>query len=366
MRISRRCFLASVATLATAAETTNRGRTFPTAAIRYLDPATESAIVRLTDPNFNAYLPLPKNRAAAKTILYASDFNGKWDAYRMDLKSGESRQLTDAAALDVSSLGFLPGERGFWHIDKGVFIESLFGRGQSLKTREIYRIAAGFEKTAEISYGDEGQYAAFVEKSAGPGTRYRLQVVRITNGQARTVVESSEEIVDVLLRPKHTSVSYRIGNRTSLVNFDGTGGRQLSLADGEIGQAQWVADGHALLYLNRPPDPKQLTGLREHDPESGVDTRVAGTSQYVHFHGNPDGSMFVGASGSKASPYVLLLSRAGKREFTLAEHRAGNASLVAPVFTANSQAILFLSDRHGKPAIYYMPVDKLVSETDGS
>ena len=76
--------------------------------------------------------------------------------------------------------------------------------------------------------------------------------------------------------------------------------------------------------------------------------------------------MFVGASGSKASPYVLLLSRAAKREFTLAEHRAGDAVTVAPVFTTNNQTILFMSDRHGKPAIYLMPVDKLVSEADGS
>ncbi|MEQ1947856.1 MAG: hypothetical protein ABL995_11745 [Bryobacteraceae bacterium] len=354
--------------MATAAETASRGRTFPTSAIRYLDPATESAIVRLTDPNFNAYLPLPKNRAAAaKAILYASDFNGKWDAYRMDLKSGESRQLTDAAALDVTSLGSLPGERGFWHIDNGVLIETLTGRGQSLKSREVYKIPQGFEKTAEISYSEDSQYAAFVEKTSGQNApRYRVQVVRLTNGQARTVVEASEAILDVLLRPKHTSVYYRIGNRASLVNFDGTGNRQLKLAEGEIGQAQWVSDGHSLLYLNRPLDPKQLTGLREHDPEAGTDALIAGTSQYVHFQANADASMFVGASGSKASPYVLLLSRAGKREFTLAEHRAGDSSMVAPVFTANSQSILFLSDRHGKPAIYYMPVDKLVSETDGS
>ena len=101
MRVSRRGFLASVATVAIAAENTNRGRTFPTTAVRYLDPATEAAVIRLTDPNFNAYLPLPRNRAAAaKAMLYASDFNGKWDAYRMDLKSGESRQLTDAMALE--------------------------------------------------------------------------------------------------------------------------------------------------------------------------------------------------------------------------------------------------------------------------
>ncbi len=75
--------------------------------------------------------------------------------------------------------------------------------------------------------------------------------------------------------------------------------------------------------------------------------------------------MFVGASGSKASPYLLLLIRAGKRELTLAEHRASDAALVNPIFAPNSQFVVFVSDRHGKPAIYWIAVDKLVSETDG-
>jgi hypothetical protein len=36
------------------------------------------------------------------------------------------------------------------------------------------------------------------------------------------------------------------------------------------------------------------------------------------------------------------------------------------MFTPNSQSVLFQSDRHGKPAIYWMAVEKFVSETEGS
>jgi oligogalacturonide lyase len=281
----------------------------------------------------------------------------------MDLKSGESRQLTEAVALDVSSLAFLPGERGFLHFDNGVLMETQFGRRQSLKTREVYRTPQGWEKTPETSYTEDGQYAAFVEKRE---SRYRLQVVRIANGQTHTVIEAANEIRDPLVRPKHSSLFARVGGQPTSINFDGTGGRQLKLAAGEIGHAQFLEDGRALAYLHRPSDGKRLTSLREFDLDAATDSRIADTSQYIHFHATPDASMFVGASGSKASPYVLLLSRAGKREFTLAEHRASDAAMVAPRFTYNSQAILFISDRHGKPAIYMMPVDKLVAETDGS
>jgi oligogalacturonide lyase len=73
--------------------------------------------------------------------------------------------------------------------------------------------------------------------------------------------------------------------------------------------------------------------------------------------------VFVGASGSKASPYVLLLVRTVKRELTLAEHRASDPALVNPQFSPNSQQVFFASDLHGKPAIYRMDVDRLVSDT---
>ena len=93
---------------------------------------------------------------------------------------------------------------------------------------------------------------------------------------------------------------------------------------------------------------------------------VADTTQYVAFERNADASVFVGASGSKASPHVLLLVRSVKREFTLCEHRSSDPRLVSPVFAPNSQNVFFGSDQHGKPAIYSMAVEKLVSATDST
>jgi len=74
--------------------------------------------------------------------------------------------------------------------------------------------------------------------------------------------------------------------------------------------------------------------------------------------------MFIGASGSRASLYVLLLMRVTHRELTLCEHRASATVDVAPVFSYDSQQIFFHSDRHGKTAIYQMRVDRLVEKTD--
>ena len=53
-------------------------------------------------------------------------------------------------------------------------------------------------------------------------------------------------------------------------------------------------------------------------------------------------------------------------ELALAEHRSSNPAIVNPLFAPNSQFAVFGSDRHGKPAIYSIAMDKLVSETDGT
>jgi oligogalacturonide lyase len=363
-RYSRRAFLASLTAAARAAEPTARGRILPSVAVRYVDPATEFTVLRLTDPQFTSSLPAIGNRGVtARQLLYASDLDGKWQAYRMDLKSKESRQLTDAENLDASSIGLLANERGFWHFDGPNLVETSF---PTLKPRVVYKVPEGFDKLPGACYSDDGKYAAFVEKSA---SGYRLRLLH-TQGTAATLIESSEELIDPLLRPRDTSLMYRSRGELWSIRFNGKENRRLPLAEGETLQAQWTADGHAIEYLSRPSDPRKLTALREWAPGAspgrGEDAKIADTSQFVRFHANADASVYVGASGSKASPYLLLLIRAARRELAMAEHRASNPALVAPVFAPNSQFVVFVSDRHGKPAIYWIAVDKLVSETDGS
>ena len=363
-RYSRRAFLASLTVAARAAKTTAKGRILSSVAVRYADPATEFAVVRLTDPRFTSSLPAIGNRGVtSRQLLYASDLDGKWQAYRMDLKSRESRQLTGAENLDASSIALLANERGFWHFDGPSLVETSF---PALKPRVVYKVPEGFDKLPGASYSDDGRYAAFIEKNA---SGHRLRLLHAQSGEAATLLESAEMLSDPLIRPRDTSLMYRSSGELWSIRFNGKENRRLPLAEGETPQAEWAADGHAIEYLNRPADPRKLTALREWTPGAGAgqgaDAKIADTSQFVRFHANADASVYVGASGSKAAPYLLLLIRAARRELAVAEHRASDPSMVAPAFAPNSQFVVFVSDRHGKPAIYWIAVDKLVSETDG-
>jgi oligogalacturonide lyase len=358
---NRRWFLASLAASCAAdlaADNKGKVRVFPSAAVRYPDPATEFIVLRLTDPEFTSSMPIAGNRGlSARAIFYASDMAGDWQAFWMDLHSKESRQLTEAKQLDRASIALMPKDKGFWHFDGPSLVETALS---NLKSREIYRVPDDFEKLPGASFSDDGQYAAFAEKRAGG---YRLQLLHLSKGTAATLVESPEELSDPLLRPRSPSLLYRNAGQIWTIDFDGRQSRRLDLAEGVTLQVSWAADGHELQYLNRPLDPHKLTALRAWTPETNTDARIADTTQYVHFDSNADASVFVGASGSKASPYLLLLIRAAKRELTLAEHRSSDPALVNPMFAPNSQFVVFSSDRHGKPAIYWMAVDKLVSET---
>jgi oligogalacturonide lyase len=233
----------------------------------------------------------------------------------------------------------------------------------SAKSRDRYHFSEDGEKLPGIHYGDDGQHAVFVAKKAD---RYRLHLANLHGGSARMLIESAVEIREPLIRPRHDSLVYSTGDGVWSIDFNGQHNRRLPLAAGGTPQVRWTAAGRSLLYLNRPGDPRRSTALREFVPEGDADSRIADTTQFSRFHGNSDSSVFIGASGSGASPYLLLLTRAANRELALAEHRSSSASLVNPTFAPNSKFVVFVSDRHGKPAIYWIAVEKLVSETDGT
>ena len=107
-----------------------------------------------------------------------------------------------------------------------------------------------------------------------------------------------------------------------------------------------------------------MNNIREYTPDTNEDQFVSATSQFAAFNRNGDTSVFVGASGSKASPYVLLLVRSVKRELTLCQHRASDPRQVTALFSPNSQRVIFQSDRDGKMAIYSIAVERLVEETE--
>ena len=339
-----------------------KGRIVPAEATRYPDSATELQVVRLTSPENRAALPPASLRPIARHtqfLLYASDRGGSMQAWRMDLKSGESRQLTGAAALDPATLALSPDERSFFFFDGPSLRRSYFS---GLHEAEVYR-AAESSSRSDFALTEDGMYAAFVEK-AGAGSK--LQLLNILSRQVSVLATHSSGLSRPLFRPRRAQVMYRADGALWLVDFTGQNKRKLRTIDGgELGPARWTPHGRTIVYLHYPGE-HQLNTIREITPdEQRSDKLIAKTSQFVQLGINGDASVFVGASRNAGSPYILLLLRVNQRELSLCEHHSSDPSAVNPMFSPDSQRIYFQSDRDGKQAIYAIRVEKFVEETDG-
>jgi len=334
---------------------------FPSDAERYPDPLTEIEVYRLTKPDYTSTLTAYYNRGIAHNsgwMLCACDRMGSPQGFRLDLKSGEMKQMTERDGLNASTLTLTPDNRSFCYVaGRSLYISMV----SNLKERELYEAPEGWEPAGGMSVGPDGTHGTLVERR---GETSRLRMVALAQGAARTVVEAGFAMSAPMARPMRAQILYRQGSEGLwMVNADGTQNRKLKVAAGGIGTPNWSGDGKTVLYLSFPEDRTQLNNLREFTPDTGVDKMIGKTSQFAAFGANRDASVFVGASRN-ASPAVLLLLRAGQRERTMCEHKASNAEAVAPLFSPDSQRIYFQSDRHGKAAIYSMHVEKLVEKTE--
>lgn len=337
------------------------GRLAPPEWKRYSDPATELDVLRLTDPTFASGMTAPHLRQFTRhgdamlywSERYAADAPGARQAFLLDLKRGESRQLTEAPRLDPSSLALTADDRSFVYFDGRYLLESPL---REAKPAQIHQVPEAAQRSG-LSIAADGA-VIFSERQNG-----RSRIVSVLRRQSRTVAETADEIEELMARPRRAQILYRAAGQYWLMNSDGSGRRALKIAPGRVASAIWIPSGQTLVYLHVPDDPKELVALREYAPEEGTDRLVARTSQFASVSPNTDASVFTGASRSRATEYVLILVRAVRRELTLCEHRASDPAMVKPRFTPDSQNILFVSDRHGQPALYQVRVARFVEET---
>ena len=306
----RRLFLSALAAARLPAEG-RKGEVFPTDSVRYPDPLTEIEVYRLTNPDYSSTLTAYYNRGIAHNsgwMLCASDRTGSEQGFRLDLKSGEMKQMTQTEGLDRSTLTLLPDNRGFCYLaGRGLYIATV----SSLKERQLYEAPEGWEFAGGMSVGPDGTHAKLVELR---GDTSRLRMVTLVQGVARTVIESGFAMSAPIARPMRAQILYRQGGEALwMVNADGTQNRKLKLAPGGIGTPNWSGDGKTILYLNFPDDHTQLNNLREFTPDTGTDKLIGKTSQFAAFGANRDTTVFVGASRN-SSPAVLLFLRAGHSE----------------------------------------------------
>ncbi len=318
--------------------------------VRFIDPTTEALVTRLTNPASASLLPAPSNRfisAKRRFLIFSSDRTGILSPFQVDLRTGRLRQLAQTEKLDARSLCMDEKERFLYFIDQSTLKEVSLA---TLKTRTLTEGVSAF--TFEAS--------GFVVNKGG-----RLERL---GGEALTIAEDAGSNCGPLLRPGGNGCFFVRDGLTGerefwYVPFGRGGSTPVLLTKGNVSNPIWLPDGRALLFLREIEGNVPLSEVHEVIPETQMEQRVAPTSQFAAFAPNANGSVFVGASRSKAQPNVILLLPSVKRELTLCEHGASHPAAVSPVFSPDSRRVYFESDHQGKSALYSVNTEKLVEPT---
>ena len=214
------------------------------------------------------------------------------------------------------------------------------------------------------------------------GPHCRLLRVDLKTGASATIHEEKNWLGHPIYRPFddntvafcHEGPHDLVDARMWMVDEDGSNVRKVKEhAEGESCTHEfWVPNGSALVYVSYLKGQQGRT-IYSFNPDTGVNEAVMQMPACSHLMSNFDGTLFVGdGSGTPVDvkdtsgytidndPYLYAFDVAKKAHFRIARHDTSWATVANsrqvthphPSFTPDDKAVLFSSDKDGKPALY--------------
>ena len=320
--------------------------------VRFIDPTTETFVVRLTTLNSSSFIPSSANRFVSlkdRNLFFSSDRNGPLAPFQVDLRTGSVRQLATTTQLLAESLCLDPKERWLYFLDAGRLQRTEVSKKESKRPPPeiLADHISGFSVASNgvVFVIRDGNLRRLDDSVGGP--TFASGVGNWCRAQ-----------------PGGKGCLFNREISTSEHEFwyaAADAAKPILLAKGSVSDPYWSPDGQSVLFLRDVAKPGvTLAEVHEVALDGTGEHCIAPTSQFASFAPNFDGSVFVGASRSKAQPNVVLLLRTAKREMTLCQHHATHPSAVSPAFSPDARRVYFQSDEEGKPAIYSVNVELLV------
>ncbi len=272
--------------------------------------------------------------------------------YQVDLRTGVPRRIAETSKLDTGSLTLLEKKQLVYFRDRDALIEAELG------SKKVRTVMTGIDAFSADPYGG-GFYVIRQGKLEQVNGKESVPIADAVSGPC-------------IARPRNKGCLFQRRNSAGMQELwyapaSESGSQPVLLTSGRVSDPVWSSSGDSLLFLRDIPKGDVLVSeIHEIAIDKPAERCVAATSQFAAFSPNGDGSVFVGASRSKAQPNVILLLRDVQREMTLCEHRASHPAAVRPTFSPDSRRVYFQSDYQGKSAIYSVNVELLVEPTTES
>lgn len=257
-----------------------KGKMYPSQRKSHKDAKSGRTVWQLTDtPGRTTQTLYFTNRHAtldSRWLVYASDRGsqaGKFNLFKMDLRSGESIQLTESGAVVAHTPDISRDGKEVFYVEHSNSLRSV--DLESLKERELCRFDENVDGDHAISISADNKllvWAPLLERRIKRGYEYAdiavrsaLILIRTDNGQQRRPVDGMSPLGHVAFSPTDPNlILYSIHGhwnqvqRPWLVKTDGTGHRKiLPVSQGEgVGHEFWGASGrtvYASCYGGRHP-----------------------------------------------------------------------------------------------------------------
>lgn len=363
------------------------------------DPDTGVEVTRLTPPEVTCHRNYFYQKCFTNDgnkLLFAGEFDGNWNYYLLDISAAEAVQLTEGTG-DNTFGGFLsPDDKSLYYVkNERTLLEVNL---ETLVEREVYNVPAdwvgygtwvansdctklvGIEISKDdwVPLNDWKIFHDFFHK----GPNCRLLRVDLQTGESAVIHQEKNWLGHPIYRPFddntvafcHEGPHDLVDARMWMVNEDGSNVRKVKEhAEGESCTHEfWVPNGSSLMYVSYLKGQQGRT-IYSYNPDNGENTEVMQMPACSHLMSNFDGTLLVGdGSGTPVDvkdtsgytidndPYLYAFDIAKKAYFRVARHDTSWATFANsrqvthphPSFTPDDSAILFSSDKDGKPALY--------------